>query len=236
MTYYFIKLKNFLPVVGVVMGLCLPSASLAALRSKKTTVVYFGQQKPEEFELKVKPFFTEKVRSCKSCEIINFTPYTKDNELDMDALVERIETLPESTSFVFFDFNMRVNESNKALLELLNKKADSGLIVVGTAGAPKSTESSGSLSRTVLGQVHGALIIGELAERDRLMPTGFYGPEMLTAIRPPKEFMGQGFGPLIFAAALAENWQKRSPSEWSEYIRNKKMKNRKIWLDVSDLF
>lgn len=222
--------------MGVVIGLCLPSVSLAALHSKKTTVVYFGQEKPEDFEIKVKPFFAEKVRSCKSCEIINFTPYTKDNEVDMDALVERIETLPESTSFVFFDFNMRANEHNKGLLDLLNKKADSGLIVVGTAGAPKSTESSGSLSRTVLGQVHGALIIGELAERDRLMPTGFYGPEMLTAIRPPKEFMGQGLGPLIFAAALAENWQKRSPSEWSEHIRNKKMKNRKIWLDVSDLF
>lgn len=230
------NLKIFFAAVFVVIASCGATGAQAALPSDKTTVVFFGHQKAEEFELKVKPLFAEKVRPCKSCEIINFTPYTKEGEVDMEALLERVESLPPGTSFVFFDFNMKVTDQNRALVELLNKKADSGLVVVGTAGAPPSTESSGPLSRTLLGQVHGALIIGELAERDRLMPTGFYGPEMLTAVRPPKEFLGQGYGPLIFAAALAENWKKRTSSEWVEYLRNKKIKSRKIWLDMGDMF
>lgn len=228
--------KNFFAVSFLIFACCSASWARAAVPSQKTTVVFFGYQKPEEFELKIKPLFGEKVRSCKSCEIVNFTPYTKEGEVDMEALVERVESLPPGTSFVFFDFNMKVNEQNKALVDLLNRKADSGLVVVGTAGAPKNAEASGPLSKTILGQVRGALIIGELAERDRLMPTGFYGPEMLTAIRPPKEIMGQGYGPLIFAAALAESWQKRTSAEWVEYLRNKKMKSRKIWLDMGDMF
>lgn len=220
----------------VVLSACGASWARAALPTGKTTVIYFGQQKAEDFELKIKPLFLEKVRPCKTCEIVNYTPYTKEGDVDMSALRERVESLPEGTSFVFFDFNMKVNEQNKELVELLNKKTDSGLVIVGTAGVPKTTESSGPLSRTLLGQVHGALIIGELAERDRLMPAGFYGPEMLTALRPPKEIMGQGYGPLIFAAALAENWQKRTSAEWVEYFRNKKTKSRKIWLDLNDMF
>lgn len=230
------NLKKVLAGSFLVFASCGATWAQAALPSAKTLVVYFGQQKAEDFELKVKPLFEEEVRPCKSCEIVNFTPYTKEGDVDMEALHERMESLPSGASFVFFDFNMKVSDANKELVELLNKKAESGLVVVGTAGTPKVSEASGPLSRTLLGQIHGALIIGELGERDRLMPTGFYGPEMLTALRPPKDRLGQGFSPLIFAAALAENWSKRSSSEWTEYFKNKKMKSRKIWLDMGDLF
>ncbi len=231
-----LNVKKYFVVSLMLFVFCGVTRSFAAVPSAKTLVVYFGQQKAEDFELKVKPLFIEKVQPCKTCELVNFTPYTKEGAVDMAGLAERIESLPAGTSFVYFDFNLKVNEQTKALVELLNKKAESGLVVVGTAGAPPPEEASGPLSRTLLGQIQGALIIGELAERDRLMPTGFYGPEMLTAVRPPKEIMGQGFGPLIFAAALAENWQKRSGTEWVEYLRTKKMKTRKLWLDLSDMF
>ncbi|WP_415061974.1 hypothetical protein [Bdellovibrio sp.] len=230
------NLKSVLAGTFMIVASCGATWAQAALPSGKTTVIYFGQQKAEDFETKVKPLFAEQARPCKSCEIVNYTPYTKDGAVDMEALRERISSLPQGTSFVFFDFNMKVNDHNKELVEVLNKKAEAGLVVVGTAGAPQAKEASSPLSRTVLGQVHGALIIGELAERDRLMPTGFYGPEMLTALRPPKEIMGQGYSPLIFAAVLAENWQKRSSQEWVEYFRSKKMKSRKIWLDLGDMF
>lgn len=230
------NLKKYFIFSLLVVLYCGATQTLAAVPFGKTLVVYFGQQKAEDFEFKVKPLFMEKAKPCKTCELVNFTPYNKEGVVDMDALFERIESLPAGTSFVYFDFNFKVTEKTKALVVLLNKKAESGLVVVGTAGAPPPDEASGPLSRTMLGQVQGALIIGELAERDRLMPTGFYGPEMLTAVRPPRDLLGQGFAPLIFAAALAENWQKRSGTEWLEYLRTKKMKTRKLWLDLSDMF
>lgn len=210
-------------------------AAPAAVPSAKTTVVYFGMASSEEFESKVKTIFNER-SGCKSCELVNYTPYTKEGTLDIAALQERINSLPSNTSFVFFDFNLKSNESTKPLIEAMNKRADLGLIVVGSAGVPREHEASGPLSKTMLGQVRGAVIIGELGERDRLVPMGFYGPEMLTAIRPPKDLMGQGYSPLIFAAEFADNYSKRTSQEWSEHFRTKKLKTRKIWLDLRDLF
>ncbi len=208
--------------------------SHAAVPSGKTTVIYFGQQKQADFDTKIKPVFDS--QACKSCELVNYTPYTKEGTVDMAALQERIESLPDNASFVFFDFNLKVNEHTKDLVDLLNKKTAKGLVIVGSAGSPKVNEASSPLSRTVLGQVKDALIIGELGEKDRLIPTAFYGPEMLTALRPPKDKIGQGYSPLIFAANLADRWQRHSPQEWTEHFKNKKAKSRKLWLDLNDMF
>lgn len=230
------NIRKILVVAVALVFSCGLASAYAATSTSKTLVIYFGQQKDEEFQSKLKPLFLEKVRACKKCEIENHTPYTKEGVVDMAALNERLAFLPAETSFVFFDFNMKVTEQNKEVVQILNQKTKAGLVVVGTAGVPKSDETSGPLSRTVLGQVEGALIIGELGQKDRLMPTGFYGPEMLTALRPPKDLIGHGYGPLIFAATLAEHWHKRSSQEWVEYFRTKKTKSRKIWMDLNDLF
>jgi hypothetical protein len=208
----------------------------AALPLDKTTVAYIGPVSEGDFQAKVKPLFLEKSRSCRTCEITNWTPYKATGEVDKEALLEKIRNLPPQTNIVFFDFNMKATDLNRSLIEVLNQKAEEGLIIVGTAGVPPATESSGPLSRTVLGQVNKAIIIGELAERDRLMPSGFYGPEMLTAVRPPKDMMGQGMGPLIFAAALSEARSKNVSRDWVSYLREKKMKTRKIWLEMNDVF
>lgn len=223
-------------LTGSLLGIMCWGAAFAhaSVPTGKTTVVYFGTQNQEDFDKKIKPVFDS--QSCKSCELVNYTPYTKEGTVDMPGLRERVESLPETASFVFFDFNMKVNENNKELVDLLNKKVQKGLVVVGSAGAPKANETSSSLSRTVLGQVQNALIIGELGERDRLAPSAFYGPEMLTALRPPKDKIGQGYSPLIFAANLAENWSKHSSQQWTEHFKNKKSKSRKLWLDLNDMF
>lgn len=230
----------FKVVLSVFAGFGCLTVSLRALAlvptDTPTKIVYFGSVNSEEFESKIKPFFLERLRSCKKCELINHTPYDAEGNLKESLLEGRIDSLPVGTSFLFFDFNLKSNDSNRSLVQALNKRADAGLVIVGSAGAPKEDESSGSLSKTVLGQVRGALIIGELAERDRLMPTGFYGPEMLTAIRPPKEVMGQGYSPIIFAAALADKWTRRTGQEWIEHFRSKKLKTRKLWLDLNDMF
>ena len=207
----------------------------AALPAAKVTVVYFGQVTAAEFESKVKPVFQQNASACKSCELVNFTPYKDDGKVDMEALQTKIETLPADMKLIFFDFNVKANEHNKALIEALNKKAGTGTVVVAAAGAPPTAESSSPLSRTVFGQVHDAVIIGELGDRERLLPTGFYGPEMLTAIRPPKD-SGEGYSAMVFVANLAENWPKRSPQDWVEHFKSKKLKSRKLWMGLNDLF
>lgn len=224
-------------IAGFLSFFCWGATSAqASVASAKIKVGYFGQVPAAEFDSKIKPVFEANSRRCKNCELINLTPYSATGEVEQKLITEKIESLPSEISFVFFDFNTRATEQNKKWIEALNKKSAEGLLVVGTAGVPIAPESSGPLSRTVLGQVHGSFIVGELTDRDRLTPSGFYGPEMLTALRGPKDLLGQGYVPLIFAATLAENWNKRSPQEWSEHFKQKKIKSRKIWLSLNDLF
>ena len=231
------KLSKLFSYTALMIGFSLTCGAKASIpASGKVNVAYFSMHEPQHFETKVKPIFQENVARCKTCEITNMTPYKKGGEVDQEAMVKAIHDLPVETTFVFVDFNLRNNEENKELAEALALKAASGLIVVASAGQPKPQEPSSPLSRTIMGKVQDAFIIGELSERDRLMPQGFYGPEMFTAVRPPKEIMGQGFGPLIFASNLAENWTRRSSEEWVSYLKTKKVKSRKLWLDLHDIF
>lgn len=227
--------KNLFAFFLVFMSWGVAKSANAALPTAKVSVVYFGLVTSEEFESKIKPVFQQNANACKSCELVNFTPYKEDGKVDMEALLTKIESVPSDMKLIFFDFNIKANDQNKALVEALNKKAGTGTVVVAAAGSPPSKESSSPLSRTVFGQVHDAVIIGELGDRERLQPTGFYGPEMLTAIRAPKE-MGEGYSATIFVANLAENWPKRSPQDWVEHFKNKKLKSRKLWMGLNDLF
>jgi hypothetical protein len=227
--------KNVFAFILVFLSWGVANSANAALPAAKVSVVYFGLASAEEFESKVKPVFQQNANACKSCELVNFTPYKTDGKVDMEALLTKIETVPADMKLIFFDFNIKANDHNKALIEALNKKAGTGALVVAAAGSPPSAESSSPLSRTVFGQVHDAVIIGELGDRERLLPTGFYGPEMLTAIRPPKD-TGEGYSAMIFVANLAENWPKRSPQDWVEHFKNKKQKSRKLWMGLNDLF
>lgn len=211
-------------------------AKAAIPESGKVTVAYFSMQDPDFFEAKVKPIFKENVSRCKTCEITNMTPYKKNGEVDQEAMVKAIHDLPVDITFVLVDFNLRNSEENKVLAEAFALKAAAGTIVVASAGTPKMKEPSSPLNKTIMGNVKDAFIIGEMSDRDRMTPQGFYGPEMFTVVRPPKDMMGQGFGPLIFASNLAENWTRRSSEEWVSFLKTKKVKSRKLWLELHDIF
>jgi hypothetical protein len=112
---------------------------------------------------------------------------------------------------------------------------ESGKLIVSPTGFPADKEISAPLNKTVLGQIPKILIIGEMNEKERLLPKSFYGPEMLTALRLPKD-LPEGIAPLMFASRLAENYKKHSHEEWLELLKNKKQKSRKIWPDLGDFF
>jgi hypothetical protein len=59
---------------------------------------------------------------------------------------------------------------------------------------------------------------------------------MLTAIRPPKEYLGKGLGPAFFVSKFAQNYSRKLPHDWLVHFRTQKMKSRKIWPQVDDFF
>jgi hypothetical protein len=199
-------------------------------------VAYFSPNAKTQFDSKIKPQFAKQTSLCGTCQIVDLTPFDEKGEFAPEKMESVLKQLPENVKILFFDFNLKRGSLSDAAMALLNQDAAKGPLVIAFAGLPKSNEASRPLNKTVFGQVQDALIIGELEDRDRLSPQGFFGPEMYTAIRAPKELQGQELGPLLFTSKLAANYSRRPASDWVAYFKAKKTKNRKIWLELGDLF
>ncbi|HRO66513.1 MAG TPA: hypothetical protein PL182_03005 [Pseudobdellovibrionaceae bacterium] len=200
-------------------------------------VGYFTKEAPTVFETKIKPFFTEQTRkSCPQCQIRNLTPYSKSGTYDPAALPAAVEAVGSDVTFLFFDWNERANEGNQKIRDALSGKMTEGHLVVASAGVPPTNEGTCPLVNTLMGKIPNVLILGELEEKDRLSAQCYYGPEMLSAIRPPKEWIGRGFGPLYFVTRLATHWERRGPAEWGPYLKARKAKTNRIWTGIEEFF
>lgn len=211
-----------------------PAAAKTA-PANKVVIGYFSQESQEDFEKKVKPAFEQFKGSCKNCEITNLTPYDEKGNYAEKLLVEAFKNSPEEVSIFFFSWNKRATDQNKELVPLLGEQSAKGRLVVAPTGHAAEGEAGLALSRTVMGQVKDVVIIGEITGNERMLPQSYFGPEMMTAIRAPKDFLGQGGGPLYFASRLAGVWSKRTATDWIQHFRTKKERSRKIWLDTYDL-
>ncbi|MGZ3742519.1 MAG: hypothetical protein ACXVB1_06995 [Pseudobdellovibrionaceae bacterium] len=218
---------------------CIPliilmTSSVKAMAEDKVVIGYFSTENQENFEKNVKPTFERLNGNCKKCEIVNLTPYDEKGSYSEKDLLEKMKT-SQDIAFYFFSWNKKATDKNKDLLSALSEKIESGKLVIAATGQAAEGEPVLPLSRTLMGQVKDAIIIGEIIGNERMVPQSYYGPEMLTAIRAPKDIASQGAGPLYFIARLANSWGKRKPTEWLEHFKTKKAKSRKIWLDVDDL-
>lgn len=208
--------------------------TIQVAQAKSVVVGVLTRESHATFEEKLKPLFQKVSDRCKSCQIRNLTPYDSKGNYDSSRLIEVIENVEDDISFLYFDWNEKFSEKSKALVQALSRQASKGRLIVASAGVPMENEAACPLSRTMMGQVTDTLIVGELTERDRLLPMCYYGPEMLSAFRPPKHLLNQGYVSLIFAAKLAENWNRRKPSEWVSHLRARKQKSKRLWPDMND--
>lgn len=228
-------------IFAILMGCCLGCfsavwASSQAYLTMPISVAVISSENKADYESKIVPLVKEELKSCSGCSFVNVTPYTSEGKIALAEVPSSLEKAGSSSSFIFINWNAKVTDETKPILEALRKLAQSGIIIVGSAGLAKDAEPTLPLNKTVLGQTPGAVIIGELAERDRLLTQSYFGPEMLTAIRPPKEYIGLGLSPLFFASRLATQWNKRSSKDWIAHFRATKSKVRRIWPELDDFF
>ncbi len=235
--------KGFVILIfAILMGCCLgcfsavwAAPSQAVLTNPISVAVISGEDQAD-YDSKIAPLLKEGIKNCSGCSFQNVTPYTKDGKISFADIPARLEKAGLTSSFIFMNWNARVTEETKPILETLKRLSKNGIVIVGSAGLAKDEEPTLALNRTVLGQTPGAVIIGEMGERERLHTQSFFGPEMLTAIRPPKEYMGQGFSSLFFASRLASQWNKKTSQDWLAHFQSTKSKTRRIWPDMEDFF
>jgi len=228
-------------IFAIIMGCCLGcfSAVLASPQAYLTmpiSVAVLSGEDKAVFEEKVAPLLKEEMKSCSGCSFQNITPYTAEGKLSLAEIPARLETAGSSSSFIFIHWNAKVTDETRPILEVLKKITQSGMMVIGSAGLAKGEEPTLPLNKTVLGQVAGLIIIGELGDRERMLTQSYFGPEMLTALRPPKEYLGQGFAPLFFASRLATQWNKKTGKDWVTHFQATKSKVRRIWPGLNDFF
>jgi len=197
-------------------------------------VAYFQKHKTVSFAEKVKPTF-DQTKTCKSCELVNKTPYMASGEVDRVQLASVIQSLGSEFQIILMDWNEQSSNDNKPIAAALLKKAQSAVILF-TAGSPENGGPTISLNKTLAGQIPEAVIVGEMTDRERLLPHLFYGPEMLAAIKPPKDFANQGLAPILFASRWVSHWSKNKPEDWVSALKMKKNKVRKLWLSLEDFF
>jgi hypothetical protein len=228
--------------VMFLLNIILPVFVLPAMAktsdSKPLVVSVISSGSHEDYEKKWHPLLTEQLKSCSACTVNNITPYKVDGQFDESALAGTIAQIsPDSSQFLFLNWNAISNAGNKPVLEALKKLTASGYLVIATAGVAKDNEPTMPLSRTVNGQVPDIVIIGELTERERLLARSYFGPEMLTAVKPPKDYMGQGYGSVFFVSKLAVSWGRKAlSSDWLSSFKSTKARTRKIWPDLNDFF
>jgi len=206
----------------------------AKAEKSHATIAILAEVGKAEFESKFLPVLQKELEGCAQCSYMNITPYAEGGEFDPKGIISAIQSNIGKFQILFFNWNEKANTQNKALVDYIQSLESEGITVVASAGQPKLDEPSSTLSKTIFGQNKKAIIIGEIGEKDRLIGQSYYGPEMLTALRPPKGLVGQGYSPLIFAARLTKNYHRRT--DWIEHFQEKKSKTKKVWLDLGDLF
>lgn len=206
-----------------------------ALTNTIVVAVLSGESK-SEFETKIEPVLKDQLKICATCTFQNITPYTSEGNFELSKVPGKLEEAANSASFIFFNWNGKSTTETKTIVEALKKIVATGKLVVASTGAAKESEPTLPLSRTIVGEVPGIVIVGDMGERERLPAASYFGPEMLTAVKPPKEFVGQGYGPLFFASRLATNWNKKNSNDWMPHFQTTKSKVRKIWPDLEDFF
>jgi hypothetical protein len=239
-------MKSFFKGIGILlfailMGCCLGCfsslwASPQTFLSTPISVAVISGEDKADFESKISPLLKEQLKNCSACSFQNLTPYTAEGKMALAELPARLEAAGSSSSFIFVHWNAKVTEETKPILATLKKIVQNGTIVIGSAGLAKDTEPTFPLNKTVLGQAAGVVIIGDLAEKERLLTQSYFGPEMLTAIKPPKDYVGLGFSPIFFVSRLASQWPKKTGKDWISHFQTTKGKVRHIWPGLDDFF
>ncbi|HPI41501.1 MAG TPA: hypothetical protein PLJ21_11895 [Pseudobdellovibrionaceae bacterium] len=227
-------------ILFLFIPLSLVGATFEASPQLKSTgqlkVGYFSLQNRDYFETQVKPFFAKGSQYGKSYEVVDLNVYSEQGTTELKLIEKTLSQLDSSYQVLLFDFNLVSSAETQALEELLTKKSNEGALLLASAGKKTENKNVYPLSLTVFGKNPKVIVLGERDRRDRIPMDSHFGPEMLTALRAPQELEGKDAGAIIFGAKLAQHWKKKKSDEWIPYFREKKEKNKRLWLDLENIF
>lgn len=238
---YFLKKGHLTFLFGIfVFSLALANTEPGVPEGKSSrgpTLFVFDPGPKEDFEGKILPRLRNELKRCGKCSIVNQTPYNAEGTFAKTDLLKQLEAVPaEKNTLIVFLWNEKFEKVSEPIAAKVKEMARNGTVVVATAGRPPASHATLTLSRTLWGQIPEVILIGELEAKEKLVPGTFFGPEMLTALRPPDEIFGENRVALTFALRLLPQIDKREPDQWRKFLLEKKAKTRRLWPTLNDFF
>jgi hypothetical protein len=172
----------------------------------------------------------------KNLSFVDFGVYDRNNQLDLKAVENKIESLSKTVNFLYLDFNQPMKDDLQALAVKIQDVVRSQTLIIANGGLSQDPSSTSQIKGTLFGKINGLVLIGEMDQRERLIPGSYFGPELLTAVKPPRQWEWPGAAGLLFVSSLGTQWFKRSVIDWKLHFAQSKSSSKKLWLRLEELF
>ena len=201
-------------------------------------VAIFDTGKGNSHEDRVIKLFQQELKNCSRCIIKNFPLYDAEGNLREKIVLNALKDAQKIKPALYhFSWNIEHSEKTKGIEKELQKIVDGGAVIVAAVGEnPQNRHRMLKLSETVMGQVKGVLLIGELNEKGNLASRSNYGEELFTALKSPKGYLGSSFSSVRFSARFLEEIQNKSSTKVLVKIHEAKKKSFLLYPSLNELF
>ncbi len=203
--------------------------------SQQVRVAIIEAVSKSDFESKFEPIWKRQFDGCSKCGYQNFTPYNDSGEFDPKNLESALVAV-KGYAVIYLGWNQASNKNTVSIESKIQDLLDNGSLVIARTGVAGSDSQVLPLSKTIMTKVADVVIVGDLVEKERLYPRTFFGPEMMTAIQAPKSEDIKNIGALMFTAKLVQKYKNKEATQWLAHFKSIKVKSRKLWPSLNDVF
>ena len=217
--------------------LILQSSVVWADSQTTPSIAIFDSGSTSPHEAKVKKAFSGEP-ACQGLKIFSFAVYEINGDLKTKTVLEQIAKAEKTGATIFhFSWNLPGTEDSKPISQQLEKLIKKNNFVVAAAGdAQKTLSERLPVEQTIMGQINGAFVIGEVNANGNLNPQSHYGPGLFAADTAPEGFQGSSFSAVRFTCLLAKSLKTSAPDIVREKLESKRKNTAPKYPTFAELF
>lgn len=198
----------------------------------KISVAVFDSRPQDAHAKKVLKLFSEKAPNC---EIRLIPIYNEHGQLEVSKFQKALDVLPADIQVLHLSWNQFFEPQFQGVIKALHQQIQKGKVVVAASGESQDANRiNGPLKETVMGQVPGAILVGELDGKGKLTSRAFFGPELTAAWSAPSGYRGSSFSSILLTAELCKRGVQNQ--NWPTKFKSIKERSSKIWPPLIDYF
>ena len=222
-------------VIGVV--LCGPFLfSFGAAEARPLQVAVFDAPDTHTHSTQVLAVLKEHSQKCLKCSFELIPIYHQNGDLDLLGFVKSLKKIENDFQILHLSWNMKMEPCLQPVLDQLNRLSSRGTAIVAASGENSEVGAMAiPVEQTIMGQVRGAILIGELDRRKKLPVNAYFGSSILTAFPPEGNLKGSSFTAPVFTARWATVFYQRNLKQWKDHFEDRKKNSFSMWPSLHEL-